>query len=118
VLSANGGAANWATAASVLRRAGMSTEAVLLDWVALRVALFDWLGTSGVAYEGTRDAIVAGMAALDGRLAADLAFVYHVATMAEWDETFGVTEAQARTVADASGRVLAAFQSGWDREPK
>ncbi|MCU6456037.1 hypothetical protein LPN01_18320 [Sphingomonas sp. A2-49] len=96
----------------------MSTEAVVLEWMALRAALFDWLGAAGVAYEGTRDAIVAGMTALDGRLAADLAFVYHVATMAEWDETFGVTEAQVRTVADASARLLTAFQSGWDRDPK
>ncbi len=117
MLSATGEVADWAAAALVLRRAGMLTEAVALDWVALRGALFDWLGTAGVAYDGTRDAMVVGMTALGGKLAADLAFVYHVATMAEWDATFGVTEAQARTVADARARVLAAFQSGSEREP-
>ena len=110
------GEANWVAAASVLRRAGMSTEAVALDWVALRVALFDWLGMAGVAFEGTRDAMVAGMTALGSGLAADLAFVYHVATMVEWDSNFGVTEAQARTVAEACARVLAAFELGTDRE--
>jgi len=117
VPSATGGEADWTEAALVLRRAGMLTEAVALDWVALRAALFDWLGSAGVAYDGTRDAMVVGMTALGGKLAADLAFVYHVATMAEWDATFRVTEAQARTVADACARVSAAFQSGSEHKP-
>lgn len=96
----------------------MPTRAVVLDWVALRAALFDWLGTAGVDYEGTREAIVSGMTALGGGLAADLLFVYHVATMAEWDATFGVTDVQARGVAESCARVFAAFQSGSEREPK
>lgn len=60
---------------------------------------------------------MSGMAALDGSLAADLLFVYHVATLAEWDKTFGVTEAQARTIANTSARVLAAFHFESDCEP-
>ena len=82
------------------------TESVVLDWMALRSQLFAWLERRGIAYAGTRDALLAAMTMLrsDGA-AADLSFVYHVATLAEWDETFEVTADQAAIVRQAFARI-------------
>ncbi len=93
-------------AAQALRDAAFWTESVMTEWMALRTKMFAWLEERNIAYHGTRDAIVLTLRQLGpSEAATDLIFLYHVATLAEWDEDFAINEYQAIEVQHIGGRI-------------
>ena len=62
----------------------------------MRRSVFAWLECQGVPYESTRSALVAAIA--DKRLVevrGQIIFLYLIGTLAEWDDDFELTSAQA-----------------------
>ena len=97
-------------AAQALRDAAFWTESVVAEWMALRTQMFAWLEARKIAYQGTQDAIVSTLRQLGpSEAATDLIFLYHVATLAEWDEDFAINEHQAIEVQGIGGRIAQAM---------
>lgn len=93
-------------AAQALRDATFWTESVVVEWMALRTKMFAWLEARNIAYQGTRDAIVSTLRQFGpSEAATDLIFLYHIATLAEWDEDFAINEHQATEVQYIGGRI-------------
>jgi len=99
-------------ASRILLRAGFVAEAVVIEWTALRFLLFAWLEKQEIAYNGTRGALVIVLDLVKPlSLEADLVFIYHVATLCEWDEQFVLSSAQASSVLTTCDRVYKAVEN-------
>lgn len=99
-------------ASRILFRAGFVAEAVVIEWTALRFLLFAWLEMQEITYDGTRGALVIVLELVKPlNLESDLIFIYHVATLCEWDEQFVLSSVQAFSVLTACDRVYKAVEN-------
>lgn len=104
-------------AARRLLSTGFPHEAVVLAWAAARATMFAWLEERHIAFYSTRSALVASMRHDDLRSArADLAFLHAVATSAEWDEAFEITEIQAEDILHICGGTIEALRASMREE--
>lgn len=97
-------------AATLLLRAQLCKQAIVMYWLATRERLFGCLERGQIPFDSTRAALVAAIANPKlTKISADLAFAYAVGTMTEWDESFSVTHEQASQYGDVCEALLRRF---------
>lgn len=85
-------------------------QAVVSFWISVRHRIFGWLEKRELTYEDTQSALRSAMANIDVvDMRSAVVFLYTIGLMAEWDETFSITEAHAADYMRVSETALAFF---------